>query len=224
MTYELVKSCVAAAIALLFVFWLPLWGLSRHLVTLVHEGGHALAALLTGRRLNRITLHSDTSGLTVSSGKPTGPGMAVTAAAGYTAPAIVGLILAALIGINKPGLALSAALIVLALMLLHIRNWFGLLVIVIAGAFTAILVVLPNSTAQQAAALLLAWFLLLAAPRPVLEMWAQRRRTRSRSSDADILARVTHLPAIVWAGFFLVFNLAALALGAWWLALESVIG
>ena len=40
----------------------------------------------TGRRLAGIRLHSDTSGLTVSRGKPTGIGMILTAAAGYTAP------------------------------------------------------------------------------------------------------------------------------------------
>ena len=60
----------------------PLWSVTRHVVTLVHEAGHAIVALLTGRRLNGIRLHSDTSGLTVSSGKPRGPGMIATAAAG----------------------------------------------------------------------------------------------------------------------------------------------
>ena len=40
----------------------------------------------SGRRLDGIRLHSDTSGLTVSRGKPTGIGMVLTAAAGYTAP------------------------------------------------------------------------------------------------------------------------------------------
>ena len=37
-------------------------------VTIAHEGGHAVAALLTGRRLRGIRLHSDTSGLTLSAG------------------------------------------------------------------------------------------------------------------------------------------------------------
>lgn len=63
-----------------------LWRLSRNAITIAHEGGHGLVALLTGRRLDGIRLHSDTSGLTVSRGKPHGPGMILTAAAGYTAP------------------------------------------------------------------------------------------------------------------------------------------
>lgn len=64
----------------------PLWRLSRNAVTIAHEGGHGLLALLTGRRLDGIRLHSDTSGVTVSRGKPTGLGMILTAAGGYTAP------------------------------------------------------------------------------------------------------------------------------------------
>ena len=212
-----------AAAALAFVVWSPLWSWSRHLVTLVHEGGHAFVALLTGRRLNSITLHSDTSGLTTSSGKPTGIGMTFTAAAGYTAPAVVGLIIAALIQIDQPGWAMSAALILLALMLLHIRNWFGLLVVVLAGSITTVIVVWSSDTAQDIAATSLAWFMLFAAPRPVGEMWNQRRRRRTRTSDADLLARITHIPAVLWATFFLLFNLAALGLGAWWLALERLL-
>ena len=41
--------------------------------------------------LTGIRLHSDTSGLTVSRGKPHGLGMILTAAAGYTAPPLLGL-------------------------------------------------------------------------------------------------------------------------------------
>ena len=44
------------------------WPYTRMLVTITHEGSHAAAALLTGRRLHGIRLHSDTSGLTLSSG------------------------------------------------------------------------------------------------------------------------------------------------------------
>src|SRR4029078_3226246 len=54
------------------------WPRVRHVVTLVHEGAHGLAAVFTGRRLVGIRLHSDTSGLTVSHGRPRGLGMVVT--------------------------------------------------------------------------------------------------------------------------------------------------
>lgn len=209
-----------AAAALVLVAYGPLWSHTRHLVTLVHESGHALVALATGRRLNSITLHSDTSGLTVSSGRQTGPGMIATAAAGYLAPAVLGLLIAALVQADRTMWALWFALGTLALMLLYIRNWFGLLVVAIAGVAVAAIVWKAPDRVQHAAALLAAWFMLIAAPRTALELWSHRRRRRSRTTDADVLARLTHIPAVLWVGVFLVLNLAALALGAWWLGLR----
>ncbi|MGZ5368382.1 MAG: M50 family metallopeptidase [Aeromicrobium sp.] len=208
-----------AAAALVLVAYGPLWTHTRHLVTLVHESGHALVALATGRRLNSITLHSDTSGLTVSSGRPTGPGMIATAAAGYLAPAVLGLLIAALVQADRTMWALWFALGALALMLLYIRNWFGLLVVAIAGVAVAAIVWKAPDRVQHAAALLAAWFMLIAAPRTAFELWSHRRR-RSRTTDADVLARLTHIPAVLWVGVFLVLNVAALALGAWWLGLQ----
>ena len=52
--------------------------------------GHALVSVLTGRRLEGIRLHSDTSGETVSRGRGSGPGMVLTAAAGDLTPPLLG--------------------------------------------------------------------------------------------------------------------------------------
>lgn len=82
---------VTGLVALLAVLPHGVWRVSRNAVTIAHEGGHGLIALVSGRRLDGIRLHSDTSGLTVSRGKPTGIGMVLTAAAGYTAPPLLGL-------------------------------------------------------------------------------------------------------------------------------------
>jgi len=213
-----------AAAALVLVAYGPLWAHTRHLVTLVHESGHALVALATGRRLNSITLHSDTSGLTMSSGRQTGPGMIATAAAGYLAPAALGLLVAALVQLDRTMWALWFTLGALALMLLYIRNWFGLLVVAVAGIAVAAIVWRAPEQVQYAAALLAAWFMLLAAPRTALELWSHRRRERSRTTDADVLARLTRIPAVIWVGVFLLLNLAALGLGAWWLGADTFVG
>ncbi len=205
----------AAALAALLVLTPPVWRLTRHLVTLVHEAGHALVAVLTGRRLNAIRLHTDTSGLTLSTGKPRGPGMVATAAAGYLAPAALGLGSVALVRAGETGIALYAGLGVLALMLLFIRNWFGLLVVGLTGAVVAALVWKADARVQDFAALTFAWFLLIAAPRTVLDLWSHRRSTRSRTSDADVLARLTHLPAAVWNLAFLALTGGALGTAVW---------
>src|SRR5918993_3310542 len=81
----------AAAVALLVVATPALWRPARTVVTIAHEGAHGLAALATGRSLAGIRLHSDTSGLTVSRGRPSGIGMVATLLAGYPGPAVFGL-------------------------------------------------------------------------------------------------------------------------------------
>ena len=202
----LVAALVGAALALLP----PVWQYSRHVVTLVHEAGHAMVALLTGRRLNAVRLHSDTSGHTISSGRPRGPGMVAMAAAGYLAPSVLGLACIWLVAADHTAWALWAALVTLALMLLYVRNWFGLLVVALAGGAVAALIWRTATEVQDLAATVLAWFLLVAAPRTTLDLWSHRRRTRSRTSDADLLARLTHIPAGVWNALLLLATVGAL--------------
>jgi hypothetical protein len=97
---DLAVSVVTGVIALLLVLSSGPWRLARHVLTIVHEAGHALVAVLAGRRLEGILLHSDTSGVTVSRGKRTGPGMVFTSLAGYPAPALLGLAFTAIAVIN----------------------------------------------------------------------------------------------------------------------------
>jgi hypothetical protein len=201
-----------AALAALVVLSPTTWPVARHVVTITHEGAHGAVALLTGRRLAGIRLHSDTSGLTVSKGRPTGPGMVLTLAAGYVGPALAGLGAAALLLAGRPVAVLWAVLALLALLLVQIRNWFGLWSVLVSGAVVLAVTLWLPQTWQVAAAHLLTWFLLLAAPRPVLELQAARRRRGARTSDADQLARLTGVPGLLWVGLFLVLDVGALLL------------
>jgi hypothetical protein len=204
---------LAAVIAGALVLPRPIWPYTRMLVTITHEGAHGVAALLTGRRLQGIRLHSDASGLTVSSGRPSGPGMVTMLLAGYLGSAVVGLgAVALLIAGHSLGL-LWLFVILLALLLVQIRNFYGF-VLVVGCAVVLILVswYLP-ATMQSGLAYVLTWTLLLAAPKPVLELIRQRRGGRAPHSDADQLARLTRVPASLWAGGFLIVNCAGLVLG-----------
>ena len=66
---------ISALAALLAVCVQGSWRLSRNVITIAHEGGHALVSLLSGRRLDGIRLHADTSGVTYTRGRSTGPGI-----------------------------------------------------------------------------------------------------------------------------------------------------
>jgi peptidase M50B-like protein len=194
-----------------------LWPVTRHVVTIVHEGAHGVAALLTGRRLAGIRLHSDTSGLTVSVGRRTGPGMVVTAAAGYLGPALLGLLAAWLLRLGHAVGLLWLLTLLLALLLVQIRSWFGLWSVLLSATVVAGVTWRVPPAGQAAFAGLVTCVLLLAAPRPVLELQAARRRGRAHHSDADQLARLTGLPGTVWVAGFLLGDVAALAVGARWL-------
>ena len=209
-----VVVALAAVLAVALVLPRAIWPYTRILVTITHEGAHGVAALLTGRRLQGIRLHSDTSGLTVSSGRASGPGMVTMLLAGYLGPAVVGL---GAVGLLLAGHSLGLLwlfVILLALMLVQIRNFYGF-VLVVGCAVVLILVswYLP-ATMQSGLAYVLTWILLFAAPKAVVELMRQRRGGRAPYSDADQLARLTRVPAGLWACGFLVVNCVGLVLGA----------
>lgn len=202
-----------AIVGLVLVLYRRTWLVSRLLVTITHEGAHALAALLVGRRLSGIRLNSDTSGLTVSRGKTRGPGMVIMLTAGYLGPALAGLGAAVLLSYGYSVGLLWLLVVLLSLMLLLIRNAYGLLVLLVAGCLVFLISWYLPPHWQSAVAYLITWVLLIAAPKPVAELIAMRRRGRDRSSDVGQLATLTRVPGGLWAALFLLCNLAGLALG-----------
>ena len=59
------------------------------------------------------------------------------------------------------------------------------------------------------------WFLLFGGVRPIAELRRQHRLRPGSSSDADQLARITHVPAMAGLRCFGLGTLGALAAGAW---------
>ena len=201
---------LAAALALVAVGWRPLWRWTRTVVTIAHEGGHALVAVLAGRGLTGIRLHPDTSGVTVSTGARRGPGLVFTFLAGYPAPSLLGLGGALLVAEGHVRLALWVAVGLLGATLLLIRNAFGALAVLATGALVGYVAGWAPSRVQDGFAAALCWFLVLGGLRATREL----RPRRGDRSDADMLARLTHVPAGVWRTFFwLVAGVAAVAVG-----------
>ncbi len=194
-----------------------LWPLARHVITIAHEGGHALAAVGSGRRLGGIRLHSDTSGVTVSAGRPTGPGVVITVAAGYITPSLLGLGAAALLAANQVSLMLRLSVVLLLGVLVAIRNAFGVLSIVLStGTVVAVSILAPDRS-QELFAMFITWFLLFGGVRPIIEVQRTRSRGRALTSDPDQLARLTGMPAWLWVVFFASVSLFCLVMSADWL-------
>ena len=201
-------TAVIGAVALAAV--LVAWPLVRLLVTVCHEAGHAVVATLVGRKLSGIRVHSDTSGLTVSKGRPTGPGMVATLFAGYPTASVVGLGAAWLAGAGHAAGLLWLLVVLLALMLLKIRNLYGALVVVGSGTAVGLASWYAPPAVLGWIAIGLAWLFLLAAPRPVVELLFRH----APGSDAAQLAALTHVPKFVWSVVWLVLTVGALLVGA----------
>ena len=109
------------------------------------------------------------------------------------------------------------AVLLLGLLLVQIRNFYGLYAVGLAGAAVFAVSWWGSEAVQSLAAYAGTWFLLIAAPRPVLELQTLRRSGGARTSDADQLARLTRVPGLVWVGVFLVVTGGCLFVGGRWL-------
>ena len=217
---------VSAAVALLIVGSPRLWRVTRIAITIAHESGHAIVSVLTGRKLEGIRLHADTSGETVSRGRRNGPGIVLTALAGYLTPPLLGVGAAGLLAAGRVTLLLSVLILLLLAVLVMVRNWYGGLAVITTGAVFAVVIWLASPALRAAFAYAVAWFLLFGGIRPIIEL-AGTRRQRVRlppgrrlaagnqgSSDADQLGFLTGVPAWAWVTLFALFAVAALVIGA----------
>jgi hypothetical protein len=206
---------LAAVLALVAVSWSVLWRLTRTVVTIAHEGGHALVAVLAGRGLTGIRLHPDTSGLTVSTGARRGPGLVFTFLGGYPAPSLLGLGGAALVAADHASLMLWIALGLLVATLIHIRNLYGAVAVLATGALVTAVAGWGTPRLQDGFAAALCWFLLFGGLRAVRELQRGRRRGLHASSDAEMLAGLTRVPGGMWAGLFWLLAGGAVVTAAW---------
>lgn len=207
----------AGLLALIAVASRRLWPVTRTVVTIAHEGGHALVALLSGRRLEGVRVLRSTAGATVSAGSRSGPGIVATAAAGYPAPPLLGLGAAALLATGHLVSMLLLSLAGLAALAIAIRNVYGMLTVLATAAAIGFVLWRGSPLAEMAFGYVFTWFLLLGGVRPVFELQRTRRHRRGGATDADQLAALTGVPGWLWVGVFGAVALAALGVGAFWL-------
>jgi len=208
---------MSGTVALLIVANARIWRLARNSITIAHEGGHALASVLSGRRLDGIRLHPDTSGVTYSRGRRTGAGVVLTAAAGYIAPSLLGAGAAWLLAAHHVTAMLWLLLALLAATFLAIRNAYGVMAVLLTVGAVLAVSWFASAAVQAAFGYAAAWFLLLGGIRAVVELQSQRRRRRRdggvSTSDADQLGRLTGVPGGVWVAVFMLVSVAALVAG-----------
>jgi len=172
----------------------------RLFVTFIHEGGHALATLLTLGAVERIVIHQDGSGETYSRGGA----QLLVASAGYLSSTLYGALLLVFCKRGKhvkPVLATTSA-VILALTVLFVSGIFGW----IAGIAIATSLIFVTLVARPRVA---HFFLSFLAVQCSLNAIYDLRTLflvsaySNGPSDAVNMYRMTLIPPIVWAVIWL---------------------
>jgi hypothetical protein len=201
------RAVTGLVIALVLLVPRGAWRVGRLAITAVHESGHALMVLATGGRVGAVHLRADSSGVTWHRGVQGRWRRILTSAAGYPAPPLAGLAGAGLVatGHTRAWLGALAALAAL-LAIAWVRNAFGWLLTVAAGAGLVWLLAAGPDRGVALAGTACAWYLGLGGLRAALEACGPHARwTRNPGrSDSAELGRLAVLPAGMWRGLFVV--------------------
>lgn len=201
----------------------------RIFVTFIHEGGHALAALVTGNSVESLSVAMNASGETYTS-KGGMFSQLLVSSAGYLGSMAFGALLLVLIrkAIAARLVLLGSAAFILALTLIFgflkplfsFNSWSGIPFTLLAGGLLSIGLV---AIARFASAKVAGFFVSFLAVQCVLNALFDLKTVFFMASpfasgpttDAVNMANATGLPAILWAALWIV-----LALGILWFAMR----
>jgi hypothetical protein len=227
------------AAALTFALWLIPYASVlaypfRLFVTFIHEGGHALAAVLTGNSVQSLSVSFDTSGLTETLVAPGGFfARFLISSAGYLGALSFGALLLWMIRHRFKARVLLAgsALLIAALTAVFgfvapLTNFSVQPFTVLAGAvITAGLLAAAKYLGPRAANFLVGFLAVQCVLNAVFDLKSLifMSVASSAPTDAVNMAAATGVPAIFWALFWIVvaFALTALALRAYVAGSES---
>lgn len=197
-------TVVLAAGGLAVALVLLLWPVVGHVVTFAHEGGHALVAVLLGARVTGVRLHADRTGVTESTKALLE--LPVTLA-GYVAPSAFGVLGAVLLVRGRADVVLLASLVLLVLLLVATRNWFGRLAVAVTGGLLLLTLLRGSADVRTLVACVWVWLLLVGGLVHVLQHGA-------RGADFHALRRATWIvPAALWAALAVAASGLALLYG-----------
>ena len=201
----------------------------RIFVTFIHEGGHALAALLTGNSVQSLSVAMNASGETYTT-KGGLISQVFISSAGYLGSMAFGALLLVLIrrAVAARIVLLSSALLIFGLTMIYglfkpmfmFDAWSGIPFTLFAGTLIALGLVL---IARFASARVATFFVSFLAVQCVLNALFDLKTVFFLSSpfeptvatDAMNMAQATGIPAILWTAVWI-----ALALGILWFAMR----
>ncbi|RZT83306.1 peptidase M50B-like protein [Pseudonocardia sediminis] len=201
----IVGQPVAYGVGLGMLFLLGLAPLTgRYALTLVHEGGHMLAAVASLRKIQGFTLADNTEGLTVIEGRRWALSTLVFFFAGYATPCLLGLGGAALIASGNTWSVLILGLIFSLLAIVPAANGLAFLMPTLAAVGIGWALIQATPTVQAGVAVGIVWYLLIGGT-----IYAFTLPTRDGDA-ADLRKRTVVVPGIVWKAAWIVIAVVCL--------------
>jgi len=202
---------ISAVAGVLFWNTWPLYPF-KLLVVLMHESGHAAATLLVGGSVDLIRISPDQGGVTYSRFPPSLLRQVIISSAGYVGSTISGCVLLWLAARSKEGrwplIALAAWCALVTV--LYVRDGFTLVFVGGCALALGLLARFGPALLRRAVLVFLAAFSCSYALYDIRDDLLHL--ASSGASDADALARVTYLPAIVWGVLWGLLSLVLVAL------------
>jgi hypothetical protein len=209
---EAASKLTWAAALLSWVLAVPLWYVSRFVLVVAHEGGHALLAKLLFQSLRSIRFDKSGGGATEPASSVPWLFNIVIFLAGYLGPSLFGLLGAWLLVRGQTEAVLWASIGFLVVMLIAVRGLLGWLLVPGLMVVIWLVAVKVDPPLQTLYAHMWVWFLLIAAvQRMLLFIW--HKQYDQGPNDSTALQGLTLVPSAIWALVFLAGTVAALAYG-----------
>lgn len=169
--------------------------------TLFHEGGHVLAAWISGGEVLRIELFQDTSGTTISKSNNK-RSMVFVSLAGYIFASFTAFLFVLLLSMGQEKI-LHFIILGLSILLLFkgVKNTFGIFwIILLLAVYFAILWFYPAKSWMLVYAF--TGLLLYESLFSAFQIMLVSAVKPSNAGDTTNLARITSLPALIWGIIF----------------------
>ena len=192
----------------------PIWRITGMYSTLVHELGHVISALFTGRFVTGLRLGWDHSGEVVSRGRGKAS-IIISGVFGYPAPLLISAALLWATASGYAGRALGIYALFFVLVLVFVRNWPAFVVCSASAVIALGVVLFAPASAYIYLALLLGGFLFCSGLRDFLKLLAVHtlRRQDIEQSDAYLIARSTGTFATLWLLVIMLLGAIGIFLG-----------
>ncbi|MEV4351017.1 M50 family metallopeptidase [Actinoplanes sp. NPDC049596] len=215
-------SNVAWTAALLaWVLAVPLWFVSKFLVVIAHEGGHALLMVLFFRSVKSVEIGRDGGGATTPASELPWLADIFATLAGYLGPSMFGLAGVWMLRQGYVEAVLWASMAFLVVMLFAVRGFLGWLLVPGLIVLIWMIATRAEGPVQTLYTHMWVWLLLIGGVQRMLGFVLTRNWT-VKGNDTAVLQSRTLIPSEIWSLFFLAGTIAALAYGGGMLLRSAV--